>query len=74
MANNELFDDKSARFIAKQLNTAPSSLTRFVQKLGFAGFPDFKSAYLKELAYLNSHFSEINPNYPFDCKPRPKAS
>lgn len=58
--------NQSARSIASKLNTAPSSLTRFVQKIGFAGFTEFKTAYLKELDYLASHFNEINPNYPFD--------
>lgn len=56
----------SARFIAKEINTAPSTITRFCQKIGFEGFNEFKQAYLKELDYLSSHFEQINPNYPFE--------
>lgn len=56
----------SARFIAKEINTAPSTITRFCQKIGYQGFNEFKQAYLNEVDYLSSHFEEINPNYPFE--------
>lgn len=58
--------NQSARFIAKQINTAPSTVIRLCQKIGYEGFNDFKQAFLQEIDYLSSHFDEINPNYPFD--------
>lgn len=57
---------QSARYIAKQINTAPSTVIRLCQKIGYEGYNDFKQAFLQEIEYLSSHFNEINPNYPFD--------
>lgn len=65
MQQNDLAN-QSARFIAKQINTAPSTVIRLCQKIGYEGFNDFKQAFLREIEYLSSHFDEINPNYPFD--------
>lgn len=59
-------ETQSTHYIANQLFTVPSTITRFCQKMGFKGFGDFKKAYLQELSYLSSHFHSINPNYPFE--------
>lgn len=56
---------KSARGIAADLYLSAPSVVRFCQKLGFAGYPEFRDAYLEELAYLSSHFQDIDPNEPF---------
>lgn len=45
--------------------TVPSTVIRIAHKLGFQGWSDFKEAFLDEVIYLNSHFQEIDSNYPF---------
>lgn len=52
--------------IATATYTSPATVTRVAQKLGYDGFEDLKQDYLVELEYLNSHFVNIDPNYPFD--------
>lgn len=72
LKNKENIANQSARFIASQVFTAPSTVVRLCQKIGYKGFNDFKSAYLHEIAYLQSHFDEINPNYPFNYQDQGK--
>lgn len=56
----------SARKVAQETYVSASSVIRFCQKLGYAGYNDFREDYLKELNYLSSSFQNINPNYPFN--------
>lgn len=65
LENEEEIEKQSARFIASQIYTAPSTIVRFCQKIGYEGFSDFKEAFIEEIKYLASHFNQINPNYPF---------
>lgn len=65
LENQDQIKNQSAHYIANQLYTSPSMITRFCQKIGYQGFNDFKEAYLQEIAYLKSHFDTIDPNYPF---------
>lgn len=65
LENQDQIKNQSAHYIASQLYTSPSMITRFCQKIGYQGFNDFKEAYLQEIAYLKSHFDTIDPNYPF---------
>ena len=58
-------ENETVRTVAKEVFLAPSSVVRFVQKLGFEGFNDFKKQYLEEIRYLSTHFQEINSNRPF---------
>lgn len=51
--------------IGDETYTAPSTVIRIAHKLGFQGWSDFKEAFLDEVIYLNSHFQEIDSNYPF---------
>lgn len=55
----------SAREIARSVHVAPSTVTRFCQRFGYAGYADFRDALQQELAYLTTHFEDIDPNYPF---------
>lgn len=55
----------TARKIADELYIAPSTIVRFCQKLGYTGYGDFRKQYLEEIHYLNAHFKEFNPNFPF---------
>ena len=61
----EKIENYSTTYIADQTDTTPSTLVRIAKKLGYSGWNDFKKAYLKEIRYLNSHFSNIDANTPF---------
>lgn len=65
LAAGEALRDQSARSIAAQLYTAPSTVSRFCKRLGYEGYPDFRDAYLDELRYLSSAFTDIDANQPF---------
>jgi len=55
----------SARAVAREVHTAPSSVVRLCQRLGFRGYQDFRQAWLEELRYLSSAFTGIDANHPF---------
>lgn len=52
--------------IADATFTSPSTLIRIAHKMNFNGWIELKEAYLKEEEYLESHFSDIDANYPFE--------
>ena len=58
--------DLSSRKIAEKLYVSPSTITRFCQKLGYSGYDSFRKSFLKETDYLNSHFKNVSPNFPFN--------
>lgn len=58
----------SARKLAEKMYVAPSTISRFCQKIGYVGYNEFKEAYIEEYNYLQSHFKEIDPNRPFTPK------
>lgn len=66
LENQQDIKKQSARYIAKKLFTAPSTIVRFCQKIGYQGYNEFREAYLKEQVYLSKHFDHIDPNSPFD--------
>ena len=43
----------------------PSTVVRFCQRFGFAGYDDFRAQFLAEMRYIVSHFDHVDPNYPF---------
>lgn len=51
--------------IAEKTFTSKSSLVRFAKGLGFDGWKEFIAAYLSELHYEETHYSDIDPNFPF---------
>lgn len=57
--------DMTTKDIGNATYTAPSTLIRIAHKMGFGGWNELKDAYLKEEEYLQSHFTEIDANYPF---------
>ena len=61
----EALREQSARSIAARLYTAPSTVSRLCKHLGYSGYNEFRDAYLDELRYLSSAFSEIDANQPF---------
>lgn len=61
----EKIENYSITYIAKETYTSPSTLVRIAKKLGYSGWNDLKKDYLKEIQYLNSHFSGLDANIPF---------
>lgn len=57
--------DMTTKDIANATYTSPSTLIRIAHKMGFNGWNELKEAYLKEEEYLQSHFCDIDANYPF---------
>lgn len=55
----------TTRDIAKCTYTSSSTVVRLSQKLHYNGFEDLKKDYLQELQYLQAHFQDIDPNFPF---------
>lgn len=66
LEKKELIKDKTTKQIAKETFTSASTLVRIAQKIGFSGWNELKDSYLQELEYLNSHFSHIDANIPFN--------
>ncbi|MDD2495339.1 MAG: MurR/RpiR family transcriptional regulator [Thomasclavelia sp.] len=66
LENKEKIKDYSTKQIAEATYTSPSILIRIAKKLSFKGWNDLKAAYLDELTYLNSHFTDIDANMPFN--------
>lgn len=55
----------SARKAAQELYVSPSTVTRFCERLGFKGYPDFVRQYCHELERRKHEFQDVNANYPF---------
>lgn len=64
----EKLQDLTTKKLASLTHTNPTSLIRVAKKLGFNGWKDLKEAYLEEWRYLNSHFTTVDANLPFDQK------
>lgn len=56
----------STKDLANATYTSPSTVIRLSQKLGFSGWNELKEKYLEELQYLNKHFTNVDPNIPFE--------
>lgn len=52
--------------IAKESFSSKSALVRFGKSLGFAGWKDFFQALIEEIHYEEKHYSDIDPNLPFN--------
>ncbi|OIJ21270.1 transcriptional regulator, RpiR family protein [Anaerobacillus alkalidiazotrophicus] len=63
----ENIEKLSTKDLAEATYTSPSTAVRLSKKLGFSGWNEFKEKYLAELTYLNQHFSNIDPNFPFEA-------
>lgn len=62
----EDLQDMTTQKIADLTHTNPTSLIRVAKKMGFTGWLDLKEAYLEEWQYLNSHFTAIDANLPYE--------
>lgn len=52
--------------IAEKTYTSKSSLVRFAKTLGFQGWKDFIEKFLSETYYEESHYTDIDPNFPIE--------
>ncbi|KAB7665040.1 MurR/RpiR family transcriptional regulator [Bacillus sp. B1-b2] len=62
----ENIKDKTTKQISNDTYTHPSILIRIAKKLGYKGWLELKEKFLAEIEYINSHFSSIDANYPFE--------
>ncbi|MEG0592307.1 MAG: MurR/RpiR family transcriptional regulator [Coprobacillus sp.] len=51
--------------LADKTYTSTTTIIRLAKKLGFEGFEELKDNYVKEVLYLDTHFSDIDANKPF---------
>jgi len=51
--------------IANETYTSKSALVRFAKSLGFSGWKDFAKAFAGEQRYQETHYSDVDPNIPF---------
>ncbi|MDF0480687.1 MurR/RpiR family transcriptional regulator [Vagococcus sp. PNs007] len=63
-----LIANQTIKMIAEETYTSPSILIRISNKMDFCGWTDFKKAFLAEINYLDTHFQEIDANFPFTEK------
>ncbi|GFP74470.1 MurR/RpiR family transcriptional regulator [Clostridium fungisolvens] len=63
----ENIENLSTKDLANATYTSPSTVVRLSQKLGFSGWNELKEKYIEELQYLNNHFSDVDPNFPFEA-------
>ncbi|MFD1363650.1 MurR/RpiR family transcriptional regulator [Lentibacillus salinarum] len=61
----ENMKDQTTKQIAEATYTHPSTLIRVAKKLGYSGWVELRNIFLDEIDYLNSHFHDIDANYPF---------
>ena len=72
MIGEFLLDEKgrienySMQEIAEKTFSSKSSLVRFAKQMGFSGWKEFQQEFLAEIHYEDSHYTDIDPNYPFD--------
>ena len=51
--------------IADETYTSKAALVRFAKALGYQGWKEFAGAFAAEQHYQESHYSDIDPNFPF---------
>ena len=56
----------SMQEIADRTFTSKSSLVRFAQALGYSGWKEFQKEFLSETYYEETHYTDIDPNFPFE--------
>lgn len=56
----------SMQEIADYTYTSKPTLVRFAKALGFSGWKEFMRAFIEESKYQESHYTQVNPNFPFE--------
>lgn len=54
--------------IADATYTSKAALVRFARELGFSGWRAFLKAFVEEQKYQESHYTDIDPNFPFTAQ------
>ncbi len=52
--------------LARQSYSSTGTIVRLAKKLGFNGYEQLKEELLQEFHYVDSHFQDIDPNFPFN--------
>lgn len=60
----------SIQEIAEKTYTSKAAVTRFAKELGFSGWREFLKAFVEEQNYQDSHYTDVDPNFPFDASSR----
>lgn len=58
----------SIQEIADATYTSKAALVRFAKELGFKGWRDFLKAFVEEQKYQESHYTDVDPNFPFTAQ------
>lgn len=68
LKNKTAIKNMTTKDIANATYTSPSTLIRIAHKMKYKGWSELKNAFLQEEDYLETHFCNIDANYPFDEK------
>lgn len=55
----------SIQEIAERTYTSKAALVRFAKELGFSGWREFLKEFMEEQNYQDSHYTDVDPNFPF---------
>lgn len=55
----------SIQEIAEQTYTSKAAVVRFAKELDFSGWREFLKAFVEEQNYQDSHYTDVDPNFPF---------
>ena len=58
----------SIQEIADATYTSKAALVRFAKELGFSGWREFLKAFVEEQKYQESHYTDVDPNFPFTAQ------
>ena len=65
LAEKDRLEECSMQEIADRTFTSKSSLVRFAKTVGYSGWKSFIKDFLAECHYEATHYSDIDPNFPF---------
>lgn len=65
LAEKSKIEKYSMQEIADKTFTSKSSMVRFAKALGFSGWKEFQKQFLSETYYEGTHYTDIDPNFPF---------
>ena len=59
--------DFTTQQIAAETYTSKAALVRFAKALGFSGWREFATEFVREQHYRETHYSDVDPNLPFQA-------
>jgi DNA-binding MurR/RpiR family transcriptional regulator len=60
--------EQTIKELSEETYVHPSTFIRISKKLGFNGWVDLKNAFIEEQTYINSHFTNVDANFPFSSQ------